>query len=218
MSLIKEWCEPFNHIADIGAGQGRLARALLGRPERVVYATEHHLPGYQELRACTPQSGSLHCLLGDGLEAVHIQLVDMTVIAGMGPHTIEKILSQHYLVPQSQFIVQPMHGLFTFHHFLSAGPWDIQRAALTKEHGRIYGTWQLRVSDSKRGHPTTSHAWPEEFRGDPLYTAVLTLRVEELAIRLKGTAHTLSDVRRQSWLAETAALLDEMETISNRRG
>jgi tRNA A22 N-methylase len=200
---------PYNRIADIGAGQGRLSHALLERPERVVFATERHLPGFHELLNCSRPNPSLHLLMGDGLDAVIGQDIDMTVIAGMGPRAIERILLKHHVISHSQFIVQPMHGIFMFHRYLCSGAWEIFRAGLVCEQGRIYGTWQIQPSASTVPFRSVATV-PDEFRGDSLYFALLQSRVAELSKRLKATA-AVQNSQREIWHEETALLLTELD-------
>lgn len=75
-------------VADIGAGDGQLARHLAARGLRVV-ATERRPPSYARLRAAVPQ---LDCRLGEGLEVLRPGEVEGVVLAGMGGHSIARIL------------------------------------------------------------------------------------------------------------------------------
>ena len=75
-------------MADIGAGDGQLARHLAGRGLHVV-ATERRPASFARLRAAVPR---LDCRLGEGLEVLRPGEVDGAVLAGMGGHGIVRIL------------------------------------------------------------------------------------------------------------------------------
>jgi tRNA (adenine22-N1)-methyltransferase len=75
-------------VVDIGAGDGQLARHLAARGLRVV-ATERRPPSYARLRTAVPQ---LDCRLGEGLSVLRSGEVEGAVVAGMGGHSIARIL------------------------------------------------------------------------------------------------------------------------------
>ena len=75
-------------VADVGAGDGQLARHLVARGLRVV-ATERRPASYARLRAALPD---VDCRMGDGLEVLRPGEVEGAVVAGMGGHSIARIL------------------------------------------------------------------------------------------------------------------------------
>jgi len=75
-------------VADVGAGDGQLARHLAARGLRVV-ATERRPRSFARLRAALPD---LDCRLGEGLEVLRPGEVEGVVLAGMGGHSIVRIL------------------------------------------------------------------------------------------------------------------------------
>jgi tRNA (adenine22-N1)-methyltransferase len=75
-------------VVDVGAGDGQLARHLAARGLRVV-ATERRPPSYARLRAAVPQ---LDCRQGEGLAVLRPGEVEGAVVAGMGGHSIARIL------------------------------------------------------------------------------------------------------------------------------
>ena len=76
-------------LADVGAGDGQLARELTARGCRVV-ATERSRGPFERLRAGSP---GLDCRMGEGLDVLGPSEVEGVVLAGMGGHTIARILS-----------------------------------------------------------------------------------------------------------------------------
>jgi tRNA (adenine22-N1)-methyltransferase len=75
-------------VADVGAGDGQLARHLAARGLRVV-ATERRPLSFARLRAALPD---LDCRLGEGLHVLRPGEVEGVVLAGMGGHSIARIL------------------------------------------------------------------------------------------------------------------------------
>jgi tRNA (adenine22-N1)-methyltransferase len=75
-------------VADVGAGDGQLARHLAAHGLRVV-VTERRPPSYARLRVAVPQ---LDCRLGEGLSVLRPGEVEGVVLAGMGGHSIARIL------------------------------------------------------------------------------------------------------------------------------
>jgi tRNA (adenine22-N1)-methyltransferase len=75
-------------VADVGAGDGQLARHLASRGLRVV-ATERRPASFARLRAALPD---VDCRMGEGLAALRPGEVDGVVLAGIGGHGIARIL------------------------------------------------------------------------------------------------------------------------------
>lgn len=92
-------------VADVGAGDGQLARHLAARGLRVV-ATERRRASFALLRAAAPE---LDCRLGDGLEVLRPGEVEGVVLAGMGGHSIAGILERSPAVARSLdwLVLQP---------------------------------------------------------------------------------------------------------------
>ena len=75
-------------VADVGAGDGQLARHLRARGLHVI-ATERRPGPYARLRAALPD---LDCRQGEGLEVLRPGEVEGVVLAGLGGHTIARLL------------------------------------------------------------------------------------------------------------------------------
>src|SRR5215472_17145767 len=75
-------------VADVGAGDGQLARHLARRGLAVV-ATERRAASFARLRAALP---GMDCRQGEGLKVLRAGEVEGAVIAGMGAHAIMGIL------------------------------------------------------------------------------------------------------------------------------
>ena len=75
-------------VADIGAGDGQLAKHLSARGLHVI-ATERRPGPYSRLRAALPD---LDCRQGEGLEVLGPGEVEGVVLAGLGGHTIARVL------------------------------------------------------------------------------------------------------------------------------
>jgi tRNA (adenine22-N1)-methyltransferase len=92
-------------VADVGAGDGQLARHLAARGLRVV-ASERRPPSYARLRVAVPQ---LDCRLGEGLEVLRPGEVEGVVLAGIGGYSIARILDASPAVARSLawLVLQP---------------------------------------------------------------------------------------------------------------
>lgn len=92
-------------VADVGAGDGQLAQILTARGLRVI-ATERRPGPYARLRAALP---SVDCRQGEGLEVLRPGEVEGVVLAGLGGHTIARILEGSPRVAQALdwLVLQP---------------------------------------------------------------------------------------------------------------
>jgi len=92
-------------LADVGAGDGQLARHLAARGLRVV-ATERRPASFERLRAA---AGGLDCRLGEGLDVLRPGEVEGAVLAGLGGHSIARILGGSPAVARSLdwLVLQP---------------------------------------------------------------------------------------------------------------
>lgn len=197
MSLIRNWCAPYEVIADVGAGHGRLSIALAERQHRV-YATERTVSGYAELISRVMGHPGIMALKGDGLQPLAPYKVDAVVVAGMGPGPIRHILDPRHEGP---FIIQPMQGILTVHRHLAEDGWHIERAQLLVQHGRLYATWVVRPGSASAS--VKAPDIPGEFVEDPLFSLLKVQRVRELQKRLAATGATPSR-QREVWTEEIA--------------
>ena len=98
-------------IADIGTGDGKLSAWLAAAGHRVI-ATENKVgPRVDALRLLEPLG--IECRLGEGLEPIRPGEVEVAVIAGMGGHSIGRILAASPTVVASlqALVLQPVqHG------------------------------------------------------------------------------------------------------------
>ncbi|WP_053960970.1 tRNA (adenine(22)-N(1))-methyltransferase TrmK [Sulfobacillus thermosulfidooxidans] len=208
LMVIRDWCKPFTVVADVGAGQGRLARALAEQGQQV-YATEKTLKGWQELTSYTrPFFPRITPVLGDGIIPL-LSLstsIDVAVIAGMGPRTIQHILRQdsENLTIQS-FIIQPMQGLFPLRRYLLENRWSISRAELVKEHDKIYGMWLVqRVAKGEIDEHSPFFWIPQEFQHSPLFPCLIRQRLAQLNQSIDHADK--DDPKLQAWQRETQYL------------
>jgi tRNA (adenine22-N1)-methyltransferase len=165
LALVAQWCRPFEEVADVGAGAGRLSR-YLARLGHKVWASELRPRGVQHL-AESVEGYDIQVVAGDGLHAF-ANLPPLAVVAGMGGVTIAKILQS--APPNLTVIVQPMQGWRRLREVLATGPWRLLNVGLVEEKGRFYPTWMVQRAAVRSGwHPVL----PVEFRGEPAYGAWL---------------------------------------------
>lgn len=95
-------------MADVGAGDGRLALALASEGRRVI-ATERSAGPYEEARRLLAPAG-VELRLGDGLTPLRPGEVEVAVLAGLGGRTIARLLERDREVAGSlrYLVVQPM--------------------------------------------------------------------------------------------------------------
>jgi tRNA (adenine22-N1)-methyltransferase len=109
-------------VADIGAGDGRLAAWLASRGHRVI-ATENKPGPMLEVRKLLDPLG-IECRFGEGLEPILPGEVEVAVIAGMGGRNIGRILaaSPEVVASLDALVLQPVqHAAELLQRLLAAG-------------------------------------------------------------------------------------------------
>jgi len=123
-------------VADVGAGDGQLARHLAARGLRVV-ATERRPPSYARLRVALP---GLDCRLGEGLEVLRPGEVEGVVLAGMGGHSIARIVDASPAVAGALdwLVLQPQQHADRLVAWLEAAGWRIDARDIAVQGRRSY--------------------------------------------------------------------------------
>jgi tRNA (adenine22-N1)-methyltransferase len=111
-------------VADVGAGDGQLARHLAARGLRVI-ATEARPGPFGRLRAAAPE---LDCRLGAGLEPLRPGEVEGVVLAGLGGHRIASILEASPALASALawLVLQPQQHAAGLVQWLSAAGYALQ--------------------------------------------------------------------------------------------
>jgi tRNA (adenine22-N1)-methyltransferase len=123
-------------LADVGAGDGQLARELTARGRRVV-ATERGPGPFERLRAASP---GLDCRMGEGLDVLSPAEVEGVVLAGMGGHTIARILSASPAVVRELgwLVLQPQQHASRLADWLTGAGFRTLAVGQAAERGRCY--------------------------------------------------------------------------------
>jgi tRNA (adenine22-N1)-methyltransferase len=123
-------------VADVGAGDGQLARHLAARGLRVV-ATERRPASFARLRAAAPE---LDCRLGDGLEVLRPGEVEGAVVAGLGGHSIARILAAAPAVTRSLgwLVLQPQQHAEALVGWLAAAGYAVRARPSAVQGRRSY--------------------------------------------------------------------------------
>jgi tRNA (adenine22-N1)-methyltransferase len=126
-------------VADVGAGDGQLARALVERGLRVI-AVERGDGPYDRLRRAVAARG-VDCRLGLGLDPVRPGEVEGVIMAGMGAgtmvSTLERALARRHRL--SWMVLQPQQADHVLETWLNGqGAHRLRRVTLTTEAGRAY--------------------------------------------------------------------------------
>jgi tRNA (adenine22-N1)-methyltransferase len=99
-------------VADIGSDHAYIPIGLWkrGNPGPIIATEVKKGPYNQALKSILDSNAEVELRLGDGLEPIKSGEVDWIVIAGMGGHTIMKILEQSETILPSfkAFLLQPM--------------------------------------------------------------------------------------------------------------
>ncbi|MBJ7600174.1 tRNA (adenine(22)-N(1))-methyltransferase TrmK [Candidatus Nephthysia bennettiae] len=132
--------EDAGSVADVGAGDGQLARHLSASGRRVV--ASERLPGpFQRLRESSP---SLDCRLGDGLSVLRPAEVECVVMAGMGGCTIAGVLraslaaSPGLVSALRCLVLQPQQSAGELVEWLRAAGFRYLASAEASDRGRSY--------------------------------------------------------------------------------
>jgi tRNA (adenine22-N1)-methyltransferase len=132
--------EQAGSVADVGAGDGQLARHLSAHGRRVV-ATERVPGAFERLRASSP---ALDCRLGDGLSVLRPAEVDCVVLAGMGGRTMARVLdgaltgSPALLRSLRWLVLQPQQRTKELMAWLGSAGFRTLSSAETTDRGRSY--------------------------------------------------------------------------------
>ncbi|HEX4213018.1 MAG TPA: tRNA (adenine(22)-N(1))-methyltransferase TrmK [Candidatus Dormibacteraeota bacterium] len=126
-------------VADVGAGDGQLSRALVERGLRVI-AVERGAGPYQRLCRAVAARG-VDCRLGLGLDPVRPGEVEGVIMAGMGAgtmvSTLERALALRHRL--SWMVLQPQQADHVLETWLNGQTGHrLRRVTLTTEGGRAY--------------------------------------------------------------------------------
>ena len=125
-------------VADVGAGDGKLAAWLAGAGHRVIATENKPGPRNEALRLLGPLG--IECRLGDGLGPILPGEVEVAVIAGMGGRSISRILAGSPEVVGSlvALVLQPIqHGDQLLAELLALG-YRVSRALEVEQRSRSY--------------------------------------------------------------------------------
>ncbi|HXM56185.1 MAG TPA: tRNA (adenine(22)-N(1))-methyltransferase TrmK [Candidatus Dormibacteraeota bacterium] len=133
-------------VADVGAGDGQLARHLADRGLRVV-ATERRPASFARLRAALPD---LDCRVGEGLAVLRPGEVEGAVVAGLGGHGIIRVLASAPDVARSLewLVLQPQQHPDRLVAWLQGAGYRVRARTDAVQGGRSYTV--LLVIDHER--------------------------------------------------------------------
>jgi tRNA (adenine22-N1)-methyltransferase len=123
-------------VADIGAGDGQLARDLTARGVRVV-ASERSPGPFRRLSAGNP---GLDCRMGEGLEVLGPSEVEGAILAGMGGWKIARILSASpdAVRKLDWLVLQPQQNPSQLADWLAGAGFRTLAVETAAERGRCY--------------------------------------------------------------------------------
>jgi tRNA (adenine22-N1)-methyltransferase len=123
-------------VADVGAGDGQLARHLAARGLRVV-ATERRPASFARLHTALR---GLDCRIGEGLEVLRPGEVEGAVVAGMGGHSIARILGASPAVARSLewLVLQPQQHAGPLLDWLAGEGYAVRTRSAAAQRGHSY--------------------------------------------------------------------------------
>lgn len=141
---IAEKIENAKCVADIGADHGFLTKMLVeqNRASKVI-ATDISKPSLQKTVELSKRFGfenKIEARVGNGLEPIKENEVEVAVIAGMGGQEIIKILKTQNLKNIQKFIFQPAQNAPELREFLSENGFEIIGDEIVKDQKKFYFT------------------------------------------------------------------------------
>ncbi len=129
-----------SRVADIGAGDGQLALRLAQDGASLVIATEWQAGAYLRLVRRLGGLPGFDCRRGDGLSCIGVGEVEVAVVAGMGEHTIGRILSSGLERAKElrRLLLQPMGPTAHLRRLLERLGLPLTGEDLAWEGGRFY--------------------------------------------------------------------------------
>lgn len=142
---------PGSAVADVGSGDGRLARWLLTRG-CIVTATEKTRA--QACRLADAVSGTaIEVVEGFGLRPLQSRHLDLVVMTGLGGRRIARILEDPSVAPSWSLLLQPMQDLTALSQALRRLNRGIGRACLVRSRGRLYPIVEAPLGVAWNGGP-----------------------------------------------------------------
>lgn len=132
-------------VADVGAGDGQLARHLAGRGLRVI-ATERRPGPYARLRAAVP---GLECRLGEGLDVLLPGEVEGAIVAGVGGHSIARLIERSPAVVRrlDWLVLQPQQHADHLCSWLAVQGYRVEARWTATQGRRSYTVLLVRADD-----------------------------------------------------------------------
>ncbi len=139
---------PQGRVADVGAGDGDLARMLAAdHAFSHVIATEAAEGPFARLRRACGDDRSIELRFGQGLAPLLGETLDGIAILGMGAGTILEILEDHREHQGAVFVLGPMQHAPTLRRGLAASGLAIVDERLALEAGRVYELIAVRAAE-----------------------------------------------------------------------
>ena len=170
LRAVAEMVAPGSTVADVGSGDGRLARMLASRGCTVI-ATEKTRG--QTRRLTTAISGTtVRVVEGFGLRPLRDLCLDVVVISGLGSRNIARILEDAPAALPWSLLLQPMQDPEALAHALRRLNRGVGRARLVRSRSRIYPVLEVPLGLGWNGGPVGRREdllpW---FSDDPLWDA-----------------------------------------------
>lgn len=153
LCVIAEIIENQNVVADIGADHGYLSKMLIeqNRAKKVIATdiSKKCLKKTEDLIKHFDFQEKIETRVGDGIDPLLEDEVDLAVIAGLGGQEIIKILSSQNLKGIKRFILQPAQNTPELRKFLIQNNFEIIKDFVVKDQHIFYNTLEV-ISEGQR--------------------------------------------------------------------
>lgn len=137
---------------DVGADHGYLAKMLVEKKKaRKVIATDISEKSLQKtVELCNRFNlSNIETRVGDGIEPVKNEVIDVCVIAGMGGYEIIKILDAAKHTSIKQWIFQPAQNTIELRRYLKNNNFKILKDFIVKDQNKFYNTLVVEKSQNR---------------------------------------------------------------------
>lgn len=192
LSLLYRMTPPCDRAADIGTDHGYLICALVesGRARRGIAADIHEKPLEKARQEAARRglSGRMDFVLGDGLDGISPEGLEVVIIAGMGGETIAAILSAAPWVREKNMplILQPMSSFPDLREWLDRNGFSIEEERLAREGDVLYTALLVRAGEMFPLSPAELRAGKNT--ADPLRGDWLNMWIARTRRALEGMA------------------------------
>ncbi len=153
IETIADLIENVDLAVDIGADHGYLAKMLVEKKKaKKVIATDISAKSLQKtIELCKRFNlANIEARVGDGIEPIKTEKVDVCIIAGMGGYEIIKILGTAKNATVKEWIFQPAQNTIELRQYLKNNNFKILKDFIVKDQNKFYNTLVVEKSQNRQ--------------------------------------------------------------------